>query len=253
MTQLRKTWIAPVLGLLLVLVSADAQASAWCNTRNNCRWWAKKYTANASVGCIGFSLPLCYSHSGHCDGTSVSCGWKNCLWGGATAWASNGPGGCSAGGNRTGQGIYGESKADATSEADASGSHSLQSRAEFDNAQRTVTIALDRGVMTSSPDSMESRIDVYVFREDVEEGKEVEDPVRTEENTLWRASIVLSNGVLKVNGFDPRLFNVSRDEKGNTTVQFAGVKSVVPMSISDEDFGNLVVQVMVDGNTVSKQ
>ncbi|MCP3142250.1 hypothetical protein [Pyxidicoccus xibeiensis] len=247
--QLRKTWIAPLLGLFLVLGTADAQASSWCNTRNRCKWFAKKFTANATVGCIGFGLPLCASHSGHCDGTSVSCSWRSCLWGGAQSSASNGWGGCSATGYRTGQGVYGEVDPGATAEADASGSHSVQTRAEFDDARRTVTLILDKGTMTSSADAMESRIDLFIFREDVVEGQQVEDPVRTEQNTLWRASIVLSNGVLRVSGFDPRQFTVTRDEKGITTVSFANLRTLVPMSISDADFGNLVVQTLVDGNT----
>ena len=81
------------LGLLLagLLVAEQAGANAWCTTRSNCRSWAQRFTANAHVGCIGLSLPLCYRHAGNCDGTgTLSCGWRSCPVGGGDASASNG-------------------------------------------------------------------------------------------------------------------------------------------------------------------
>lgn len=238
--------------MLVMLPTLEAHAASWCSTRNNCRWWAKKYTANADVHCIGLTLPLCYQHQGHCDSASASCGWVSCLWGGASSWATNGPSGCNHGGNRSAQGLYGTPASTEGGDEKSSGSHKVQSHADFDNTRHTVTVTLDSGTMTSTADTMVSRYDVYVFREDVKEGQEVDEPVRTPENTLWHGSIVLQNGKLAVQGFDPALFKVSTDDTGITTVTFAMIKQELRFDVSDEDFGNFVVQMVADGNTSAR-
>ncbi|HEX8435081.1 hypothetical protein [Archangium sp.] len=248
-----KKWFAPLLALLFVMLpTLEARAAGWCSTRNKCKWWAKKYTANADVHCIGLSLPLCYQHQGHCDSASASCSWRSCPVGGASAWASNGPSGCYHGGSRTGMGLYGTPASLEGGDEKSSGSHEVLSHAVFDDLSRSITLTLDRGYMTATADTMVSRFDVYVFREDVKEGQEVDEPVRTPENTRWHGSIVLQGGRLTVEGFDPTLFKVSTDRAGLTTVTFAQVKQVIRFDVSAEDFENLVVQSVADGNTSGK-
>ena len=242
------------LGLFMVflLVAQQADAHAWCTTRNKCHWWAKKFTANAQVGCIGFSVPLCYRHSGDCDWTAnLSCGWRNCLWGGGDAAASNGWNGCSTWTTRSGQGLAGEPTTTTTTRDDDQGGHEVISRADFDDATHTVTINLDRGEISALQGGMAARFDVYVLRDDVTEdqvkpGDEAPDPEPTPANTLWKGSIVLRDGRLTVTGFDPAAFRVVTDEKGLSHVTFANVRTVQKLDVTDADFANLVVRVVAD-------
>lgn len=240
------------LGLFMavLLMAQQANADAWCNTRNNCRWWAKKFTANAQVGCIGYPLPLCVRHSGHCDYTAnLSCGWRNCLWGGGDAAAHNGWNGCYQWTSRSGQGIAGDPTTTTGTRDDDQGGHEISSHSDFDNLNHTVTITLDRGEITALQGGMASTLDVYVLREDVDEsqvkpGEEAPDPVPTPQNTLWHGSIVLSDGRLSVSGFDPRAFSLSTDSKGVSTVNFTNVATTQRFSLTDADFGNLVVRLV---------
>jgi hypothetical protein len=241
------------LGIFLAFLMAaeQANAGAWCTTRNKCHWYAKKFTANAQVGCIGLSLPLCYQHSGNCDWTAhLSCGWRNCLWGGGDASADNGWGGCHTWTNRSGQGIAGTPKATQTRDDDQGG-HDVLSHADFDDATRTVTITLDRGDITSLKGGMAGRFDVYVLREDVKEGQvpegqEVDDPVPTPENTLWHGSIVLRDGQLTADGFKTDTVKVTTDEQGLSHATFENLQAVQSFDIPDADFANLVVRVAAE-------
>lgn len=234
--------------MLLFLMAAEmANAHAWCVTRNKCRWWSKKFTANTHVGCWGFSLPLCYQHSGDCDYTAnLSCGWRNCLWGGGDATASNGWGGCSLWTNRSGQGFAGE-PTETQPRDDEQGGHDVFSRAEFDDATKSVTISLDRGEITALKDGMAGRLDVYILREEApKEGETEKDPVPTPENTLWHGSVVLRGGAVAVNGFDPQAFKVTTDEKGISRVTFQNVTTVQRFHVTEEEFADLLVRVVAD-------
>lgn len=238
--------------LIFLFLAEQANAHAWCVTRNNCRWWAKKFTADTRVGCIGFPLPLCAQHSGHCDLTaSLSCGWRNCPWGGGNAAAQNGWGGCWTWTHRTGLGIAGEAPAATQAQNDDGGGHNVYSRAEFDDAARTVAITLDRGEISAKPGGMAGRLDVYILREDVTEDQvppdgEAPDPVPTPENTLWHGSIVLRDGRLTVTGFDPSAFTTVTDATGMSRVLFENVRTVQQLDIPDEEFAALLVKVIAD-------
>lgn len=235
--------------LVFLLAAEQADAHAWCNTRNKCRWWAKKYTADTLVSCIGYPLPLCRQHSGDCDWTGdFSCGWRNCLWGGGNAAAHNGNVGCYQWDYRTGQGVAGD-PATRETRKDDQGGHEVYSRTEFDDATHMVKISLDRGEISALQGGLAGRLDVYVLRDDTTEdqvkpGEEAPDPVPTPENTLWHGSVVLTDGRLAVTGFDPAAFKVSTDEKGLSRASFANVQSVQRFDIRDEDFDNLVVRVV---------
>lgn len=239
------------LGLLLavLLTVQQADADAWCNTRNKCHWWAKKFTANAQVGCIGYPLPLCAQHSGHCDYTAnLSCGWRNCLWGGGDAAAHNGWNGCYHWTSRSGQGVAGDPSVKGTRDDDQGG-HEVASHTDFDDQNRTVTITLDRGEISALAGGLASRLDAYVLREDVDESQlkpdqEVPDPEPTPENTLWHGSVVLRDGRLAVTGFDARAFKVTTDAKGLSTVTFANVATNLRFDVTDEVFGNLVTRLV---------
>lgn len=248
--RLKRIFMGLGLFLVFLLAAEQAYAHASCATRNKCRWWAKKYTATVQVGCYGWSLPLCYSHSGDCDWTAnLSCGWRHCLWGGGDARASNGPWGCHKWTNRSGQGFAGEPTATEPREDDQGG-HDIYSRAEFDDALRAVTIHLDRGEMTALDGGMAGRLDVYILREDVpeegSEGEEVADPVPTPENTFWHGSVVLRDGRVEVTGFDPDAFQLSTDEKGLSSVTFENVTTVQRFDVTEEEFANFVVLVIAD-------
>lgn len=242
------------LGIAFVLLTSAQQASAdsWCNTRNKCRWWQNKYTANAVVGCIGFSIPLCYRHSGSCGTADAYCDWRNCLWGGGTAHATNSSSGCVATKYRTGQGVAGTPLPDAVAASNDTGSSRVQSFADFDDVLKTVTITLTDGSLSSTRGGMPERLTAYIFREDVTEGVVVEEPVRTPENTIWTGSIVLADGVVRTSGFRTEGIGVSTDREGMSVARLSGVQVTIPYAGSDADFENLVVQVVLDEVQLTK-
>ena len=239
------------LGFFMVLAFAaeQANADAWCNTRNKCRWWAKKYTANTRVGCAALPLPLCQQHSGDCDWTAdLHCGWRNCLWGGGDAAAHNGTSGCYQWFDRSGQGLAGDPTTPQTRDDDQ-GKSEIYSRSSFDDARHAVTINLDRGAISALQGGMSGRLDVYIVRDDTTEdqvrpGEEGPDPVPTPTNTLWQGSVVLSDGRLTVTGFDAKAFKVTTDSAGLSTATFANVTTVQSLTVSDADFDKLVVRVV---------
>jgi hypothetical protein len=233
-----------ILGLILslsFLAAQQADADAWCNTRNKCRWYSKKFTANAMVGCIGFSLPLCYQHSGDCDYTAnLSCGWRNCLWGGGDAQAHNGWNGCYKWYTRSGQGVAGDPTVTGTRDDDQ-GSGDVVSHAKFDDLTKTVNILLERGEITALAGGMAGRLDAYIFRDDtdesqIKEGEEAPEPEPTPANTLWHGTVVLRDGAVAVTGFDPRGFIVTTD---------ANVETAQRLNVTDAAFANLVVRVSI--------
>jgi hypothetical protein len=235
--------------LLLLFVAEQANAHAWCATRNKCRWWAKKFTANTRVGCIGLPLPLCAQYSANCNWTAnLSCGWRHCIVGGGNAAASNGWNGCWTWTSRTGIGIAGDSGT--TAREDDAGGHDVYSRAEFDDLTRTVTITLDQGEISAKAGGMAGRLDVYVLWEDPTEptdpDTEAPDPEPTPENTYWHGSVVLRDGQVTVTGFDPAAFRVTTDSEEVSRVHFQNVTTVQQFDISDEDFGALLVKVVAD-------
>ncbi len=244
MTKLRATSLT-VLGLVLFFSALQADASAWCNTRNHCHWWSKRYTANAHVGCIGFSLPLCYQHSGGCGSASANCGWKSCLIGGASASASNGSGGCYTSTSHTGLGIAGTAATAAPCDNEQGGSYASTS-AQFDDASQTVAISFGEGELGAIRGGKAARVQVFIFRDETPEGVENDEPKRTPENTVWEGSIALENGVVSAKGLDVRSLGVKTDENGYSTLSLAGVRALVPLALSDADWDSLIVQVVAD-------
>lgn len=233
-----------VLGSMILAQAADAHG--WCNTRNKCRWWAKKYTANTSVGCWGFSIPLCYQHSGSCGTASANCGWKSCIVGGASASASNSSSGCFVSTSHSGLGHAGVIPPDSATNSEDAGGGQVQSFADFDDATQTVTITIASGELSAASGGMPARLSAFIFVEDVREGEVVEDPVRTPENTVWEGSIVLDDGAATVAGFDPDAVTVITDRNGASIASISGTRAVVPLRLSAEDFENLVVQIVSD-------
>jgi hypothetical protein len=243
--RVNKVSLGLLLGLSGLLLAHQAGAEAWCKTRNKCNFWGKKYTANARVGCFELPLPLCWHHQGHCDSASASCGWNNCpISGGASASASNNSGGCVWTINRTGTGVAGTPPPTPTEMRDDDAADSrLESTTEFDDARQEVTIRLKNGTLAARPGGLAQRIDVYVFREDVRAGVEVEDPVRTPENTLWHGSIVLAGGRLAVVGFSADAFATTVEGKETVRVSIADARALIPFRIGAADFEKLVVEV----------
>src|SRR5438105_2066098 len=84
-------FVAVVTGLAFLVGAISSQAGWNFNTRNTCKWYAKKYAANADCGCS--ALLLSYQHSSGCDTVTAHAGPKTCLYGAAEAYAQNGPGG----------------------------------------------------------------------------------------------------------------------------------------------------------------
>ncbi|MEM7052141.1 MAG: hypothetical protein AAF604_20915 [Acidobacteriota bacterium] len=233
--------------LMWLLPVADLFAHSWCQTRNRCRWWRKEYVAGATVGCIGFSLPLCYKRSASCGTAYASCGPKHCLWGQARAWAQNSSSGCSKGGWRTGQGIYGDpvEHFDVTeAPLDAAGDHQMSSRVEFDPDRRQVAIHFDEVMMKSTVDSSYSRIDVYLFLDDDKLPEEEVQP--TPDNTLWSGYLESRDGRLVSEGLDS-LAKAFRSAGAEATLEARGVVESIPFFGSDDEWERLTVQVVIDG------
>lgn len=244
MSKFRATSLT-VLGLALFFSAVHVDASAWCNTRNHCKWWSKRYTANAHVGCIGFSLPLCYQHSGGCGSASANCGWKSCLIGGASASASNGSGGCSVSTSRTGLGIAGTAATAPCGDTEQGGSFAV-TNTQFDDASQTVALSFSDGELGAIRGGKAARVQVFIFRDETPEGVENDEPERTPENTVWQGSISLTDGVVSANGFDARGLTTGTDENGYSTVTLAGVRALVPLVLSAADWDSLIVQVVAD-------
>ncbi len=244
MSKLRSTSLT-LLGLSLFFVAMQADASAWCNTRNHCRFLSKRYTANAHVGCIGFTLPLCYQHSSGCGSASANCGWKSCLIGGASSSASNGSGGCFTSTSHTGLGIAGTSATTPPCDNEQGGSF-VASNAQFDDPSHTVAIAFTDGELGAIRGGKVARVQIFIFRDETPEGVENDEPERTPENTVWEGSITLADGVLGGKGFDTRNLKAQTNENGFSTVSLAGVRALVPVSLSDADWDSLIVQTVAD-------
>ncbi len=238
-----------LIGLAFLLPYQAAEAGASTTTRNRCRWWSKKYVANAHTGCLPFG-PLCYRHSGSCGDARATCGFTSCpFYGGAYASAVNGPGGASTFKYRYGLGFAGTPPVDAT--AGDSGDSAVESVVEFDDNSRTVKVSIPAGHLTDQVGGLGERLSVFIFKEDVREGVEVEEPVRTPENTLWQASAVLHEGALSLDGFDPGAFSFGTGgtDTGcglSTTVTISNAHLSVPLFIAPTDFENLVVEVLLD-------
>lgn len=244
-------------GLVLLTLAAlaggpEAQADAWCKTRNHCTWISKKYTANAYVSCIGLPIPLCYSHSGSCGQATADCSWRNCLWGGGSASASNSSAGCSLKKSRTGLGIAGN-YIPTPARDDDFGDASVDGTILFDDDTRSVSVQFDRASLVALTDGLAERLDVYAFVEDVREGAiNEDDPVRTDANTLWHGSVALKDGILTFEGLDSRAFSVTTDAAGLAHATAGANGLTLPFEISAEDFANLVVEVSLAEAKVSE-
>lgn len=240
--MLRRLVLAATLVGAVTFVALPASADAWCKTRNRCTWLSKKYTANAYVSCIGLWVPLCYHHGNGCGSASATCGWRSCLWGGASASASNGPGGCSTTKQRNGLGIAGHYIATAARNDDF-GDSSADSRVEFDDSTRSVILHLDRLSLSSLANGLRERLDVYAFVEDTGDGGVSDEPVRTDANTVWHGSVTLKDGVVSSDLGDARTLIVDTYDGGLSRASADGVSVRIPLDLTPEAFENLVIEV----------
>ena len=244
---MRKSIILGLSLLFAFLTVNEAFADSSCKTRNRCRWWRKRYVAKAKVGCWEISriIPLCYSRQSSCGGVAVTCGPKFCLWGSATAFATNGPGGCTTGGARSGLGWYGTAPESPLPGLErAQGDHELRSRVEFDNDRKNIDIIFDSLTMTATVDEAYSRVDLWVYLEPDTQTKEEPEP--TTENTVWYGYLVSQNGQLTQEGFD----DLARQFTNNgeiTSLEITNFVKTIPFFGSTKDFDNLAVKVTVDG------
>jgi len=236
------------LGFLFAFVLAqEAFGDSWCNTRNRCRSWRAQYVASTKVGCWEISrvVPLCYRRQSGCVTVSANCGQRNCLSGSASGYATNGPGGCNAGGSRSGLGWYGDELQNPPDGFEnAQGDHELQSRVSFDADSQNVDIFFDTMRMTSTVDDAFSRVDVWVYLEP--DHRTEEEPEPTAENTVWHGYLLSQNGRLTQKGFDDLVDQFTNDGE-ITSLEVADFVKTVPYFGSAEDFENLSVKILVDG------
>ena len=150
-----------------------------------------------------------------------------------------------------GQGIAGIPLADATASPNDKGDSRVDSFSEFDDAAKTVTITLTDGFLSSTSGGMPERFSAYIFREDVSAKGDEDEPLRTADNTLWSGSIVVAEGSVQTEGFEADGIEVS--QQGEITLaQFRDLRTTIPLDLSDADFANLVVQVVLDEVQLTK-
>jgi len=231
--------------IFLLTLTADAFASASCKTRSRCRWWAKKYVAKATVRCLFNPIPLCHSRGSSCGTAYANCGWKYCLVGGASANASNGPGGCFKSGSRTGLGRYGEPSATTTASEDNAGAHDMQSYVEFVEQQGAV-VRLDSLVMSSTLDESFSRLDVTAYVES-EEGLANDDDDFPPDRIVWQGYIHLQKGVVTQQGFDEEVQQYLGRVDVTEVIFPPGVFKEIPFIGTADEFDRLAVDVVIDG------
>ncbi|MEM1203939.1 MAG: hypothetical protein AAGN66_11985 [Acidobacteriota bacterium] len=244
--QHRKSLILFMSSLMFLVLAADAWASATCKTRSRCRWWSKKYIAKAKVSCWGMTLPLCYKRSSSCGNANAYCGWKSCLWGGATASASNGPGGCSVSGSRSGLGRYGETLTTPAEPGskDGMGAHDALTRVEYEEREGAV-VHFDHFAMGNTLDTSFSRVDVVAYIES-EEGLANDDDDFLPERVVWSGYIHLQDGVVSHKGFE----EVARDFQGQADIEeviLTGLAKRIPFEGTADEFDRLAVEVIIDG------
>lgn len=249
--QRQKLIVYLTLAIVCLLGAREASADAWCQTRPECHFWAKRFVARAYVSCFyGVPVPMCSQRDARCGNVEANCNFISCAIGGGRARATNGPAGCFHSSERSGLGLAGNASDlgdDPTSlmGEDKSGGGETLTNARFDEAARTVEIRLESGRLAATPGGLGQRLKVWIFRDEIE-ADEDEDPVPTDETTLWTGSVALSGGELTVTGFDPAAFTLSTDDLGRTVATFADVATVVPLDLSAEDFAKVVVQVVND-------
>ncbi len=226
-------------------LAVDVFASATCKTRSRCRWWSKQYVAKAKTRCAWNPISTCKSRTASCGTANASCGWSPCSNGGATASATNGPGGCSVGGARSGRGRYGEPETNPDpAGTEGEGAHDLASRVEFLEPEGAM-LYLEHMVMSSTLDRSFSRLDVVAYVESKEALANDEDDFPPE-RVVWQGYIHLQEGVLTQEGFEEEVREYLGRE-GLTEVILSGIAKLIRFDGTAEEFDRFAVDVMVDG------
>lgn len=245
----RKTLILAISTLLFFAFTADAFADAKCKTRSQCRWWAKQFVASATVGCWfpAFAYTLCHKRSASCGSpVSANCEWKNCLWGGATASASNNYGSCSFSAFRSGLGRYGEEVTDPQPDSDnGEGSHEGLVRTEFTD-DGGAAVHFDHMRLSSTLDESFSRIDIVAYVESHESLKNDSEDFPPE-RVLHRSYIHLQNGVVTHKGFD-EIAAPFRGAADVTDIDLSGFSQYIPtFEGSADELERVAIDIVVDG------
>ncbi len=248
--QRQKLIVFLTLAVACLLGAREASAGAGCQTRPVCLSFLKRFVANAHVfNAFGIPLPKCYKREARCGNVEANCNLVSCTTGTGWARATNGPAGCFATWGQSAGCIAGDARTAPAFDPtfmgeDKSGGGETLTNAKFDEVAHTVEIRLESGRLVATPGGLGHRLKVWIFRDD-SEGDD-EDPVPTDATTLWTGSVALAGGELAVTSFDPTAFNLSTDDLGRTVVTFVDVATVVPLDLSAEDFGKLVVQTVND-------
>ncbi|MEM9555698.1 MAG: hypothetical protein AAGC60_15690 [Acidobacteriota bacterium] len=244
----RKPFILALSALLFLVFSAEAFGHASCKTRSKCRWWSNQYIASASVGCWypSFAFTLCYQRGSSCGKATANCGWKRCLWGGASASATNDNGWCTFSASRSGLGRYGEEVTEPTPDSDnGEGSHEGLVRTEY-RADGSAAVHFQQMRMTSTLDESFSRIDVVAYVESHESLENDSDDFPPE-RVLYRAYIHLQNGIVSHQGFDQAAAEY-RDATNVTEVDLSGSSLSLPVfEGTPDELDRVAIDVVVDG------
>ncbi|MBI5387651.1 MAG: HYR domain-containing protein [Verrucomicrobia bacterium] len=243
---LAKRLASITLAVFLAAGSIKAPAGWTHQTRSSCKSWAKKYVANAHVGCGALLLQV--NRSSGCGYVSAHAGRKQCVVGHAEAWANNGPSGTSGWGDRSGTGWVGPSGA-ANGGADSYSSNRLDSFVEFDPAASQVLLRLTEGVLLAANDESFSQFEVRVWREDFE-GQQADVPAAIrDDQVVWAGSVRVQGGVVRYSdNFPAQDFQVADvplpSGLAGTQVTVSNVVKVIPFAPADAD--RIVVSVFGD-------
>lgn len=227
-----------VCALLITLFAIDAFAGASFKTRSKCRWWSKKYVANAVTGCY---LPVpyvnCAKHSFSCGTATAICEWKSCINGIAYAYASNGLSGYRLVTRRYGWAFAGRDDIDSTIHSESI----LYGQVEYDSIGLNIIIHIDSGQLAGAMDSSYAILEIKGFT-----NADSTDTLVTPENTFWSGSIVIQYGAIaSVTGgltLDGMVF-----DPATGVLEVVNSKIVtIPFSGSVEEFAYAGVQVQVD-------
>lgn len=244
----RKSLILALSALLMLIFTAEAFADAKCKTRSKCRWFAKQYVASATVGCWfpAFAFTLCHQRSASCGAVSANCGWKSCLWGGATASATNNFGSCTFSASRSGLGRYGEETSNPQPGSEnGRGSHEGLVRTEYlDNGG--AAIFFDEMSLSSTLDESFSRIDVVAYVES-QESLDNDTEEFPPERVLHHSYIHLQNGAVSHKGFG-QIADAFRGATDVTELDLSGFSQILaPFEGTDDELDRLAIDVIVDG------
>jgi len=256
-----------LVGLIVFLSAANADAGWSVTVRAKCRWWSKQYVAKAHAGC-GVLL-LCSQSSSSCGTAYASCS-KMCSVGSASSSSYCGPSGWGGTSNATGVGWAGLEGNDGGTE-DSASQNRLEGSVIFDEAARAVIILVNDGEFEATADGSFSELEATISTIQGTEADPVDDAVAqpAADSVLWHGGMrveqgdVAFSGELTAQDLEPA---VDRSATGALLVRTARVAKAiaVPAGVSlddievtircDSGFGNRVTPSYTnflrgDGNT----